>query len=50
MRLGRRDPPSLICHLRRRSEARVGPLASFGNTAIGVERKSDTTDLAVTVH
>ena len=50
MRLGRRDPPSLMWHLRRRSEARVGPLASFGNTAIGVERKSHTTDLAVTVH
>jgi len=45
-----RSAPSLICHLRRRSEARVGPLASFGNTAIGVERKSDTTDLAVTAH
>src|SRR4051794_39092983 len=30
---------------RRRSEARVGPLASFGNAAIGGERKSDTADL-----
>jgi len=28
----------------------VTPIASFGNAAIGVERKSDTPDLAVTVH
>jgi hypothetical protein len=27
-----------------------GPLASFGNAAIGVKRKSDTFDLAATGH
>jgi len=42
--------PRSATRARRRSEARVGPLASFGNAAIGVERKPDTTDLAVTAH
>src|ERR1700682_2394065 len=34
----------------RRSEARVGPLASCGNAAIGVERKPDSIELGVTGH
>jgi hypothetical protein len=42
--------PRTASSARRRSEARVVPLASFGNAAIGVVRKPDTTDLAVTVH
>jgi cbb3-type cytochrome oxidase maturation protein len=33
---------------RRRSEARVGPIASSGNTAIGAERKPDGIESGVT--
>jgi cbb3-type cytochrome oxidase maturation protein len=33
---------------RRRSEARVGPLASCGNAVIGAERKPDSIELGVT--
>jgi hypothetical protein len=34
--------------MRRRNEARVIPLASCGNAAIGVERKPDSIELGVT--
>jgi len=44
--MARRSAPSA----RRRSEARVGPLASCGNAAIGVERKPDSIELGVTGH
>jgi len=35
---------------RRRSEARVAPLASFGNAAIGADRSPDSPELGVTGH
>ena len=45
-----RSVPSLSWPMRLRGEARVGPLRASANAAIGVDRKFDTTDLAVTVH
>ena len=46
----RRSASRRSWQMRRRSEAMVSPIASCGNDAIGVERKSGTPDWAVAVH
>ena len=52
--MARRSAPSLSCQMRRRSEARVSPLARCGNAAIGVEphlaTEPDRIELGVTGH
>ena len=48
--MARRSAPSLSWQMMRRSEARVSPLASCGNAAIGVEGKPDSIELGVTGH